>query len=361
MEEKKLIKIRITTILLIIAIIVIVILGYLIYIVYNDNEIVYDKTQYVEFDMLNSNDESNTENVNNIDENSYNRHYYSQLDEYGKILYDGVYANIDNLKSGNYDVEFGTKFDKLLHEEEGSVILENAFQASLNALLYDNPEIFYIDITKMYLYTEKTDYENYEEYNVSIGPYSYTSRYYVDGIYSKDMINFSINKLEKKVEEIKLKLGEDKIENIKIIHDYLIDNVEYEQTASEDNIYDIYGTLLNNSAVSEGYVKAFKYLMDRIDIPCLFVYGNSENNGEVLQHAWNYVLIDDEWYAVDVAWDDPIFVGEISTKEFEEKYKYKYYLKGKETMSERHTVDGDLFEIITFEFPDLSEKDYDKK
>ena len=93
---------------------------------------------------------------NNTLDKEIKKYYYMQLDEYGKIIYDKMYSNIENLKTGTYTVRFDTEFNDLLQNENGSIILEKAFQAALNALLYDNPELFYIDITKMYLYTETT-------------------------------------------------------------------------------------------------------------------------------------------------------------------------------------------------------------
>jgi len=102
----------------------------------------------------------------------------------------------------------------------------------------------------------------------------------------------------------------DTYENIKLAHDYLIESIEYDQTTSQENIYDLYGALINKKSVCEGYAKAFKYLMDSLNIPCTIVVGmatNSEGNTE--NHAWNYVQLNGNWYAIDCTWDDPILVG----------------------------------------------------
>ena len=60
------------------------------------------------------------------------------------------------IKTGNYTFDFGTQFNDLLNQENGSNILNNSFQLAINSFAYDHPEIFYIDITKMYLLTETT-------------------------------------------------------------------------------------------------------------------------------------------------------------------------------------------------------------
>ena len=58
--------------------------------------------------------------------------------------------------------------------------------------------------------------------------------------------------------------------------------------------------------VCEGYARALKVLCDRCSIPCVLVDGfasSDTNPGEA--HMWNYVEIDNSWYAVDVTWNDP--------------------------------------------------------
>lgn len=44
-------------------------------------------------------------------------YYYSQLNETGKAIYDGLKNNKNNLVSGNYIIDYGTKFNTLLNSE----------------------------------------------------------------------------------------------------------------------------------------------------------------------------------------------------------------------------------------------------
>ena len=76
--------------------------------------------------------------------------YYAQLDDYAKIIYTELEKNLDNMKSGTYNVDFGTTFNELLQQEDGEEILNNSFQLAINALNFDNPELFYIYISKVY-------------------------------------------------------------------------------------------------------------------------------------------------------------------------------------------------------------------
>lgn len=107
-------------------------------------------------------------------------------------------------------------------------------------------------------------------------------------------------------------------EKLKSIHDYLADNIVYDDSISEPNIYDIYGAFINGLCVCEGYAEAFKLLCDRENIPCITVLGTG-NGGA---HKWNMVLMEDgKWYTLDSTWDD------------QESYMfYDYFLIGSGTI-----------------------------
>lgn len=65
-----------------------------------------------------------------------------------------------------------------------------------------------------------------------------------------------------------------------------------------------YGVLIDQSAMCHGYSAAFQLFMDMLDIECITVFGIPGSNG--VEHSWNMVKLDGEWYCVDCAWDDPI-------------------------------------------------------
>ncbi len=90
-------------------------------------------------------------------------------------------------------------------------------------------------------------------------------------------------------------------EKLKSIHDYLANNIVYDDTIAEPNIFDSYGALVNGVCVCEGYAEAFKLLCDREGIPCITVIGTG-NGGA---HKWNMVQMEDgDWYTIDATWDD---------------------------------------------------------
>lgn len=148
-------------------------------------------------------------------------------------------------------------------------------------------------------------------------------------------------------------------DKVKFVHDYLVDLITYDQTGKENNS-NLYGALIEGACVCEGYAEAFKAILDKLDIPCVIVYGSGiDALGNTESHAWNYVKMNDgKWYAVDTTWDDPIIIGSGSVAGYD---KYKYFLKGSENFESTHISDGDVSGTgQNFSYPKLSAKDYSK-
>ena len=289
-------------------------------------------------------------------ENVVNRMYYSQLDAYGKLIYLQFNEHREELMKGTYTADFGTDFNELLHEEGGDQILENAFQLSINSLMFDNPDLFYLDITKIYMSTEITTLGPLKTYRVKIGPAegsNYLSSYFQD----EQMVWAANSTLESFRQDMANQIaGLSDYDKIKTIHDYIIQNTEYDQSISRDNIYNIYGTLMQHVAVCEGYSKAMKYILDAANIPCVIACGIAQNSsGETESHAWNYIKIDGAWYAVDSTWDDPVILG---TGYISDSVYTKYFLKGSDEFFQDHFEDGNIVNFSSFAYPTISKENY---
>lgn len=299
------------------------------------------------------NEQLKAQNINNNQKIEVNNFYYNQLDEYGKIIYDKLYKNLDKLKTGTYTADFDTTFDDLLHQENGNDILNNSFQLAINALTFDNPELFYIDITKINLITEITTKAFSTTYRISIGGNG--NKYLSEDFENLSKVNAEISNLENIKNDILNKTGENKVENLKIVHDYLVDTVEYDVEAGK-NVYNIYGALVNKKAVCEGYARTYKLILDELGIPCIIACGSAKNSlGKIESHAWNYVQIDENWYAVDVTWDDPVIIGNGTMPE---DYKYRYFLKGADEFFKDHFEDGNIAVEFEFIYPELMNTNY---
>ncbi|MBR6924662.1 MAG: hypothetical protein IKH50_09035, partial [Oscillospiraceae bacterium] len=87
------------------------------------------------------------------------------------------------------------------------------------------------------------------------------------------------------------------------LHDYLVLNTVYDTEgtiADRDGGSSAYDILICGNGVCEGYAQAYNMLLDRVGISSIMVTSYDMN------HAWNLVNIDNEWYHVDTTWDDPV-------------------------------------------------------
>lgn len=326
-----------------------------------------------------TNNESQTKNVVNeikvnptITENTKNdvnpniqkhsiisKYYYSQLNEFGKTIYDGLEKNKSKLIDGNVMIDYGDKFNTLLHTENGKDKLAEAFQSAWNAFSYDNVDLFYIDISKLNLINEEKTVGEITTYTTKIGA-GQNENYYQASFKNKQEVEQAQKYIDNIVQQIvEQTKGVDDYNKIESIHNWMISYIEYETNKENNNknIYNLYGTLVDRKAVCEGYARTFKYLMDSVDIPCVLVTGKGINSArESEDHAWNYVKIRETWYGIDVTWDDPIVSngGNVS-----EEAKHKYFLKGSEEFLKTHKENGKISEnSITFEYPKLSNNNY---
>ena len=317
----------------------------------NQNNLNIEKIEpIIDNSEINSNNSVN-ENLNNYTSTTY-KYFYNQLDQYGKTIYNAFEQNKENMKSGVYKIDFGTEFSSLLNTSNGEETLNRAFQSAWNAYTYDNMDVFYIDVEKLTLMTQTTTIAGISTHEVYISNGN-NDNYLIQNMQSKENINQKLNLLEAMRKEIYTQLqGYSKYEQIKEVHNWLIDNIVYDTDMTAQNQYSIVGALLEGQAVCEGYARSFKYILDGLGIPCVLVSGTGTNsNGETESHAWNYVQLDGKWYGVDVTWDDPVIIGSGS---LDDESRYKYFLKGKSTFQSSHIEDGNITSnSIKFTFPTL--------
>lgn len=149
-------------------------------------------------------------------------------------------------------------------------------------ILYNNPLLYYV--------------------TTGLG-YSYTTSGYVASVFpkyaetDKTAIADTIEAVEQATEEILMYLDESMtdFEKIMTVHDYMVLHYEYDYTYTNHNIT----IMTTKTGVCMAYSMAFKHLMNKLGIECLYVTGAAEMN-----HGWNLVKLDDEWYHIDLTWDD---------------------------------------------------------
>lgn len=117
-------------------------------------------------------------------------------------------------------------------------------------------------------------------------------------------------------------------EKVKVFHDYLVLNVE--STTETENGDNIYGCLVEKKALCEGYAKTFSYLCNMVGIENMIATGSTG-----VDHMWNMVKIEGEWYHIDVAWDKP---PDALKEQFPDMILYQHFLADDSIMKNSRVI-----------------------
>lgn len=159
----------------------------------------------------------------------------------------------------------------------------------------------------------------------------------IDRNYTKD----DIKKINKKVNEIYNELYDKNAstkDNIKVFHDYIINNTKYDEDRSDRNIIkyrsDIaYGPLFEGYAICGGYTDLLGLFLEKMEIKNYRVSS--------YLHVWNAVNIDGKWYHIDLTWDDPVM------SDGSDKLSHDYMMITTEELlkieKSQHKFDQDIF------------------
>lgn len=204
---------------------------------------------------------------------------------------------------------------------------DDSIDRSYHAVLKDHPEIFWVhNREKIY----KTTYSG-RDYCTFTPGYTYTDNE-IEEIQAA---------MEKGVQEVKnlIPEGADDYEKVRIVYTYIIDNTQY-QTGADDQ--SIAGVFWKKSAVCAGYAGAVQYLLEKLDIPCIYVDGSTKGSTE--GHAWDIVKIGGEYYYVDATnGDQPDFLnGDAAQLEEHKTIIYDYLCPFPEEYEKTYTPSEEL-------------------
>lgn len=161
----------------------------------------------------------------------------------------------------------------------------------------------------------------------------------------KTYTDVEIDKLNKKLSDIvtnQVKDEKDEKKIIKIIHDYIINNTKYDKDRTDNNIIkyasnSAYGVLFEGYGICSGYADAMALFLDYYKIPNYKIA--SEN------HVWNAVYIDNNWYHLDLTWDDPVMDNG------EDRLQHDYFLITTEQLraldDTQHHFDENVFKELS--------------
>ena len=138
-----------------------------------------------------------------------------------------------------------------------------------------------------------------------------------------------------------------------------------EKAAKEKAIEDktIKTTLRKNIAVCEGYATLYKRISDLCGVKCVIISGASRNSYTRIgkepkgtDHAWNAIMIDNQWHLLDVTWGagsvDP------STRKFQKKFTDGYFMTDPDRFFTQHFPEDERWLLIDRDKKDFASLPY---
>lgn len=193
-------------------------------------------------------------------------------------------------KIRNYDEAFTAMYDAISAGEESADLTEYGIRADdilhiYSDLLTSVPEFFYLD-NKISYYSQRSGLQN---------------------IVTK--VRFSYKMTGEELEEARLSYEQElayivsqvnpalsETEKALWVHDYLISAFAYDDSQT---YYDAYSFFRERKGVCQAYSLAYIAVLRELGMEAVMV------TSEKMNHAWNLVKIDGEWYHADLVYDDP--------------------------------------------------------
>ena len=113
---------------------------------------------------------------------------------------------------------------------------------------------------------------------------------------------FIDNSIKEYVNEIESQT-DDPLGRLLLLHDMIIEDCEYD-TEYKDESFSLYSFFANKETVCQGYSQALYFIGRELGLDIEFC------RSFAIDHIWNYVKLGNEYYHVDVTWDDPVVVNE---------------------------------------------------
>lgn len=198
--------------------------------------------------------------------------YYNMLTDKCKQLYKQIYGNAMDQRNVFLPVVKATP---------------DQWKNALLSVVLDHPELFWLNTG---IYTEY-DYNNAV---VKVQLYFYDDLGDID--VAKAQFDAMTSLLLTGTDELKTNYDKEVY-----IHNLLANKLTYKENSLDQSAY---SAIVGNETVCAGYSKAFQYLMQQMQIPTYLSvgWGGGLVSGDM--HAWNIIKLGDDYYNVDVTWDD---------------------------------------------------------
>lgn len=128
-----------------------------------------------------------------------------------------------------------------------------------------------------------------------------------------------------------------RIDTLKFIHDSIVKQSEYDKDYEKKSAYN---AVFDQMTLCEGYASLARLMLNYAQIDNRLISGQA--NG--VNHVWNLVRFEQNWYHIDFTWDDPVFESGQKDPDF---VIYDFYLKSDQTMEKTHQWDKSKYPEAT--------------
>ncbi len=174
--------------------------------------------------------------------------------------------------------------EQLLNSEENIDIYPYRNPLEINeiirAILADTPQLFWFD----------------GRWSLTEGTRSRQCIIKPDYSLSKTEIREVESIIDFRTESLVAKADLDEISKAREAYLWIINNIEYGKESGHLG-QTMFDAMVLNKAVCRGLAKTYQYLLYRLGVKALLAEGCLDDRS---RHVWNYVLIADQWYHVDV-------------------------------------------------------------
>ena len=201
---------------------------------------------------------------------------------------------------------------------------KDAVEKIIDLVLLEETDLYYAKAGEL-TFNKLTDIVSYISFN-----YRFTAT-------EVQQLNAASNKRMQEILDM-IPEGSTEIAKIKIFHDQIVLNCTYDENYNYSGTP--YGALVAGQAVCEGYARAFAMLCNKVGIENLFAIGSYDG----IEHKWNMVKLDGNWYNIDLTWDDPPRDGDGEPNpDYYIQYNYFMYKTGQSGTS--LVLDESLFAL----------------
>lgn len=245
-------------------------------------------------------------------DNSAYRTVYKQINEAAQQFHNST-------QTASYqDDGYYTAFVLSVSNKDWEVIGAEGMDQVVNAVIADHPEYFWM--SDNYIYKQESS-GDLRYVSLTIECYSLYANGNTRSVY-KNNYDMTVQNYAATLDK-----SATDYEKVYLIHNAIINKVYYASsvtTKNKDNIYAYTADGIFNSkyqsAVTYGYAKAFKAVMDYVGVPCIYIEGQNSDliddsvdtqkqlkeENYINNCAWNAVYLDGEWYLINLGLDDPV-------------------------------------------------------